>query len=133
METKKRGFEKQDQKQIVHRKSIDTFGQRTSQYRGVTRLVFLLISSTSFFIPIPCSFCSTFFESTIFLYYLFCLYYSIFFASFVYLIFLFNILVPSGIDGLVDMKLIFGTTFVRKRGKAGKEGKVSKEKQNPST
>uniref|UniRef100_A0A1J3FFG3 AP2-like ethylene-responsive transcription factor ANT n=1 Tax=Noccaea caerulescens TaxID=107243 RepID=A0A1J3FFG3_NOCCA len=25
------------QKQIVHRKSIDTFGQRTSQYRGVTR------------------------------------------------------------------------------------------------
>lgn len=24
-------------KQTVHRKSIDTFGQRTSQYRGVTR------------------------------------------------------------------------------------------------
>ncbi|GLU13410.1 hypothetical protein SLE2022_300480 [Rubroshorea leprosula] len=37
METKKRGPEKMDQKQIVHRKSIDTFGQRTSQYRGVTR------------------------------------------------------------------------------------------------
>ncbi|XP_057419741.1 AP2-like ethylene-responsive transcription factor ANT isoform X2 [Lotus japonicus] len=37
METKKRGAEKVDQKQIVHRKSIDTFGQRTSQYRGVTR------------------------------------------------------------------------------------------------
>ncbi|GKU98777.1 hypothetical protein SLEP1_g11728 [Rubroshorea leprosula] len=37
METKKRGPEKLDQKQIVHRKSIDTFGQRTSQYRGVTR------------------------------------------------------------------------------------------------
>lgn len=37
-ETKKRGPEKVDQKQIVHRKSIDTFGQRTSQYRGVTRL-----------------------------------------------------------------------------------------------
>ncbi|XWS45107.1 hypothetical protein CRYUN_Cryun15aG0108200 [Craigia yunnanensis] len=37
METKKRGPEKVDQKQIVHRKSIDTFGQRTSQYRGVTR------------------------------------------------------------------------------------------------
>ncbi|KAB5547484.1 hypothetical protein DKX38_010890 [Salix brachista] len=36
-ETKKRGTEKVDQKQIVHRKSIDTFGQRTSQYRGVTR------------------------------------------------------------------------------------------------
>ncbi|MED6157182.1 hypothetical protein PIB30_021020 [Stylosanthes scabra] len=27
----------QKQQQIVHRKSIDTFGQRTSQYRGVTR------------------------------------------------------------------------------------------------
>ncbi|KAA8531535.1 hypothetical protein F0562_006244 [Nyssa sinensis] len=37
METRKRGSEKVDQKQIVHRKSIDTFGQRTSQYRGVTR------------------------------------------------------------------------------------------------
>ncbi|OMP01752.1 hypothetical protein COLO4_11619 [Corchorus olitorius] len=36
IETKKRGPEKVDQKQIVHRKSIDTFGQRTSQYRGVT-------------------------------------------------------------------------------------------------
>ncbi|XP_008440435.2 AP2-like ethylene-responsive transcription factor ANT isoform X2 [Cucumis melo] len=37
MDTKKRGHEKVDQKQIVHRKSLDTFGQRTSQYRGVTR------------------------------------------------------------------------------------------------
>ncbi|KAL8229240.1 hypothetical protein R6Q57_014140 [Mikania cordata] len=38
MDTKKRGSEKVDQqKQIVHRKSLDTFGQRTSQYRGVTR------------------------------------------------------------------------------------------------
>ncbi|KAF5941411.1 hypothetical protein HYC85_019053 [Camellia sinensis] len=37
MEGKKRGSEKLDQKQVVHRKSIDTFGQRTSQYRGVTR------------------------------------------------------------------------------------------------
>ncbi|TKY70684.1 AP2 ethylene-responsive transcription factor ANT [Spatholobus suberectus] len=38
MDTKKRGLEMvdQNQKQIVHRKSIDTFGQRTSQYRGVT-------------------------------------------------------------------------------------------------
>lgn len=35
METKKRGIG--SQKQIVHRKSLDTFGQRTSQYRGVTR------------------------------------------------------------------------------------------------
>ncbi|KAJ6842570.1 AP2-like ethylene-responsive transcription factor ANT [Iris pallida] len=35
--TKKRGAGKGAQKQPVHRKSIDTFGQRTSQYRGVTR------------------------------------------------------------------------------------------------
>ena len=39
METKKRGLGKVAQKQPVHRKSIDTFGQRTSQYRGVTRFV----------------------------------------------------------------------------------------------
>ncbi|KAL3526914.1 hypothetical protein ACH5RR_011570 [Cinchona calisaya] len=37
IETKKRGSKNVNQKQIVHRKSIDTFGQRTSQYRGVTR------------------------------------------------------------------------------------------------
>ncbi|KAH6759891.1 hypothetical protein C2S51_016840 [Perilla frutescens var. frutescens] len=37
LENKKRGPDKAEQKQIVHRKSIDTFGQRTSQYRGVTR------------------------------------------------------------------------------------------------
>ncbi|XP_023003739.1 AP2-like ethylene-responsive transcription factor ANT isoform X1 [Cucurbita maxima] len=37
MDSKKRIHEKLDQKQIVHRKSLDTFGQRTSQYRGVTR------------------------------------------------------------------------------------------------
>ncbi|XP_019457139.1 PREDICTED: AP2-like ethylene-responsive transcription factor AIL1 isoform X2 [Lupinus angustifolius] len=37
METKKRGSSKLGQKHTVHRKSIDTFGQRTSQYRGVTR------------------------------------------------------------------------------------------------
>ncbi|XP_073314366.1 AP2-like ethylene-responsive transcription factor ANT isoform X2 [Primulina huaijiensis] len=37
VETRKRGLEKIPQKQTVHRKSIDTFGQRTSQYRGVTR------------------------------------------------------------------------------------------------
>ncbi|XP_011073670.1 AP2-like ethylene-responsive transcription factor AIL1 isoform X2 [Sesamum indicum] len=36
-ENKKRAPGKGDQKHIVHRKSIDTFGQRTSQYRGVTR------------------------------------------------------------------------------------------------
>ncbi|KAH9664038.1 AP2-like ethylene-responsive transcription factor CRL5 [Citrus sinensis] len=37
VERKKRGSEKMDQKQVAHRKSLDTFGQRTSQYRGVTR------------------------------------------------------------------------------------------------
>ncbi|GKV20022.1 hypothetical protein SLEP1_g30202 [Rubroshorea leprosula] len=37
VETKKRMVGKTGQKQPVHRKSIDTFGQRTSQYRGVTR------------------------------------------------------------------------------------------------
>jgi AP2-like factor (ANT lineage) len=37
MDAKKRGAAKLGQKQPVHRKSIDTFGQRTSQYRGVTR------------------------------------------------------------------------------------------------
>ena len=42
METKKRGSGKVAQKQPVHRKSIDTFGQRTSQYRGVTRSVHIL-------------------------------------------------------------------------------------------
>ncbi|CAL9775072.1 unnamed protein product [Musa acuminata subsp. burmannicoides] len=35
--TKKMRSGKECQKQPVHRKSIDTFGQRTSQYRGVTR------------------------------------------------------------------------------------------------
>lgn len=39
VEPKKRGSAKLGNKQPVHRKSIDTFGQRTSQYRGVTRLV----------------------------------------------------------------------------------------------
>lgn len=51
VDTKKRGPGKLGQKQPVHRKSIDTFGQRTSQYRGVTRLVhsysFTLICNVS--------------------------------------------------------------------------------------
>lgn len=34
---KKRGPDKMGHKPTVHRKCIDTFGQRTSQYRGVTR------------------------------------------------------------------------------------------------
>ncbi|XP_020236262.1 uncharacterized protein LOC109815858 [Cajanus cajan] len=39
VEAKKRGSGKLGHKQPVHRKSIDTFGQRTSQYRGVTSMV----------------------------------------------------------------------------------------------
>ncbi|KAG2719681.1 hypothetical protein I3760_02G001200 [Carya illinoinensis] len=35
--TKKRGRDKVEEKKVVHRKSLDTFAQRTSQYRGVTR------------------------------------------------------------------------------------------------
>lgn len=37
VENKKRVLEKADRKTVVHWKSMDTFGQRTSQYRGVTR------------------------------------------------------------------------------------------------
>ncbi|XLS71447.1 hypothetical protein HN51_028312 [Arachis hypogaea] len=40
--TKKRVHDEmveQNQKQIAHRKSIDTFGRRTSQYRGIGGLV----------------------------------------------------------------------------------------------
>ncbi|KAL8251706.1 hypothetical protein R6Q59_035399 [Mikania micrantha] len=36
-ETKKRDSSKVAKKQPLHRKSLDTFGQRTSQFRGVTR------------------------------------------------------------------------------------------------
>lgn len=43
IDTKKRGSEKMDQKQISQRKSTDTFGQRTSLYRGVTRLFFFTV------------------------------------------------------------------------------------------
>lgn len=43
VETKKRGPGKLCHKQPVHRKSIDTFGQRTSQYRGVTRFHYFII------------------------------------------------------------------------------------------
>ena len=39
LQTKKKGSAKMGTKQPAHRKSIDTFGKRTSQYRGVTRLV----------------------------------------------------------------------------------------------
>ncbi|WOL10918.1 AP2-like ethylene-responsive transcription factor ANT [Canna indica] len=47
---KKRGTGKGGQKQSVHRKSIDTFGQRTSQYRGVTRSVCMLFLPVLLFI-----------------------------------------------------------------------------------
>lgn len=94
LENKKRGPDKGDQKQIVHRKSIDTFGQRTSQYRGVTRfdryhfhLFFDLVVK-----------CDDAYRLTI---------------------------LNSDIDGREDTKHIYGTTVVRKKVKAEREGKVS--------
>ncbi|XP_028112683.1 AP2-like ethylene-responsive transcription factor ANT [Camellia sinensis] len=48
METKKRGFAKVTLKQPVHRKSIDTFGWRTSQYRGVTSQLMEMAAVTVF-------------------------------------------------------------------------------------
>lgn len=50
IDTKKRGHEKLEQKQIVHRKSLDTFGQRTSQYRGVTRYFRIQVALFYYFI-----------------------------------------------------------------------------------
>lgn len=43
VESKKKGCGKVGQRPTVHRKSIQTFGQRTSQYRGVTRSVSCLV------------------------------------------------------------------------------------------
>ncbi|KAL6012888.1 hypothetical protein ACLOJK_003377 [Asimina triloba] len=48
MDSKKRVGGKVGHKQPVHRKSIDTFGQRTSQYRGVTRSMAALFLYFSF-------------------------------------------------------------------------------------
>jgi len=50
VEAKKRGHAKVGQKQPAHRKTISTFGQRTSQYRGVTRLVSLLSNIINLFL-----------------------------------------------------------------------------------
>ena len=41
VETKKRGSGVRS-RQLVPRKSIDTFGQRTSQYHGVTRFIYII-------------------------------------------------------------------------------------------
>lgn len=97
MKTKKKGLEKVGRKQIIRRKSLDIFGQRTSQYRGVTRFVIvhhpnsLSIICLSLFLPI---FCSLIFG---------CI----------------------GTNGPVDMKLTFGTIVAKRKDKAGKVGKVS--------
>lgn len=48
--SRKRGSDKGSQKQPVHRKSIDTFGQRTSQYRGVTRYGEIKSSITAYYL-----------------------------------------------------------------------------------
>lgn len=50
MENRKRGHEKLKLKPKVHRKAIDSFGQRTSQYRGVTRSVNIYELTNLFFI-----------------------------------------------------------------------------------
>lgn len=94
LENKKRGPDKGDQKQIVHRKSIDTFGQRTSQYRGVTRLDH---EHNWFFFNLVVK-CEDAYSLTI---------------------------LNSDIDGREDMKHIYGTTVVRRKVKAEREGKVS--------
>lgn len=101
VETKKRGPGKLCQKQPVHRKSIDTFGQRTSQYRGVTRFHYFIIMSNHFLIN----------DIN-------------FFYVFIYL-FLVNIV---DIDGLGDMKLICGIIVAKKKDKPGKEDKVRRNK-----
>lgn len=49
-----------------------------------------------------------------------------FFLACIFLFFLiFVCIFLSGIDGLVGMKLICGTTVARKKDRVGKEGKVS--------
>ena len=105
LETKKRGHGKVGTKQPVHRKSIDTFGQRTSQYRGVTRLVNSLMGwfPFSFF----CFFLGTH-----------CFHYIFFFN-------LCQIMCNTDTDGPEDMKLICGITVARKKGRPEKGGKVS--------
>ncbi|CAL9129735.1 unnamed protein product [Musa acuminata var. zebrina] len=91
--TKKMRSGKECQKQPVHRKSIDTFGQRTSQYRGVTRSAFDGLISSMFLLFDLCS-------------------YKFDVAKY-----------ASGIGGLVDMKHIFGTTAARKKARREKGGK----------
>lgn len=109
VETKKRGPGMVGQKQPVHRKSIDTFGQRTSQYRGVTRFVAPIN-------PLPIL--------ALCFYFNFC---------FEIIIFLFvNLIPPPDIDGPVDMKPISGTIVARKKDKPGKEGKVGQENKTYS-
>lgn len=49
VETRKRGAGGRS-RQLVPRKSIDTFGQRTSQYHGVTRFIYIICTlSLNFF------------------------------------------------------------------------------------
>ena len=45
----------------------------------------------------------------------------------------FNVGCLTGIDGPEDMKRICGTIVARRRGRRGKEDKVSEEKQKPLT
>ena len=88
--------------ETVPRKSIDTFGQRTSIYRGVTRSLF----NTPF--PLP--------------FHIFPLFWFVIsnndFELYV------CICISTGIDGRVDMRLIYGTTVAEEKDKLEREGKV---------
>lgn len=98
METKKRGSGKLTQKQPVHRKSIDTFGQRTSQYRGVTRFHYIKIFHEHLLIK----------------------------SLIVINVYIFFNILGNVVDigGLGGMKLICGIIVAKKKGKPGKEDKV---------
>lgn len=107
MDCKKRASGKVAPKQPTHRKSLDTFGQRTSQYRGVTRSIQNLVFKLHF----P-------------------------FSNAVkdYLLALINdayIMISSDIGGQVGMRPIFGITVARRKGRLGKGGKVSQSMGKP--
>lgn len=93
------------------RRTLDTFGQRTSIYRGVTRWVFF--------------FCYVFVLLSNF----FCMNFKILFYElqesdqrFCYMKSL-----NTGIDGQEDMKLIYGIIVAEEKAKVGKEDKVKRD------
>lgn len=94
--------------EAVPRKSIDTFGQRTSIYRGVTRCVILCMH-----------FQNIFFDVFNFLSFFLSLLYKIHFSCLIYKGFDF-----PGTDGPADTRLIYGIIVVEERDKLAREGKV---------